>query len=110
MDSLSSAGPYTPDMLMQPSPIGETLKSVLPNRRYSINSSLIADHFTCSRNGFFNIQFTICSIAPDSLPKKPCALRASQGPDSGGRPPTTDMIGFLSLSLVAHSYSVTLHI
>src|SRR3990167_7193329 len=36
MDSASSAGPYTPDMLMQPRPIGETLNSVVPNWRYSM--------------------------------------------------------------------------
>lgn len=32
--SLSSAGPYVPDMLMHPSPMAETSNSVLPNFRY----------------------------------------------------------------------------
>src|SRR5690349_7218714 len=36
IDSLSSAGPYAPDMLIQPSPKRDTLKSVAPNFTYSI--------------------------------------------------------------------------
>src|SRR4051812_6678411 len=36
MASASSEGPYAPDMLMQPRPIGGTSKSVVPNLWYCI--------------------------------------------------------------------------
>ena len=35
IDAASSAGPYAPDMLMQPMPSGDTWKSVRPNMRRS---------------------------------------------------------------------------
>ena len=41
MDSSSFPAPYMPDMLRQPSPMGDTLWSVVPNWWYSIFVLLI---------------------------------------------------------------------